>query len=72
MRNLPLEMNVLKFIGKNDNADEYKIVDAFKNTEPLNVYDALMALILNKLIERIEIGDNNYYKIIKDGNRKTT
>jgi Fe2+ or Zn2+ uptake regulation protein len=64
MRNLKLEANVLDFIEKNekDYIDCENIIGEFKKTEPLLLYDALVALRKNKKIERINIGNYYYYK----------
>jgi hypothetical protein len=66
MRNLKLETNILDFIEKNetDKVDTENLMTAFKRTEPLLLYDALVSLRKNKRIERISIGNYYYYRKI--------
>jgi hypothetical protein len=64
MRNLKLETDVLDFIQKNeaDKVDSENIIKEFKKTEPLLLYDALVALRKNNKIERVTVGNYYYYK----------
>jgi Fe2+ or Zn2+ uptake regulation protein len=66
MRNLKLETDVLDFIEKNeaDKVDSENIIKEFKKTEPLLLYDALVALRKNKKIERVNVGNYYYYRKI--------
>ena len=64
MRNHKLENNILEFIGKyqDEYVDADTLIKEFKKIEPLYIYDAIVSLRKNKLIERKSEGQYYYYK----------